>query len=955
MHLWMKYGLISLFWIAVSGIFEPLKAQFFVSGEAPASIHWMEIRQDGYQVVFPEGLQKDASLFISYLKRTAASTEIPYHKPARFVPMLMNTSSVRSNGVVTWTPRRMELIVTPPQESYAQDWLAQLALHEYRHVVQISQLDQGFTSVLSWFTGEIGMGISTAVMPSWFYEGDAVSNETRYSLSGRGRLPSFEMPVRTLLTSEPKVYAYNKALLGSYRDVVPNQYEYGYPIVNYVNSHYGRELWPKAMDYSARHLYLFSPLTIYFIFHHHTGKGKVYLAAMDSLKKQYDKEEGLFKYSNYSNKNRRESSGPFTSYKFPHALPGGKIFAVKTGIDQLDEFVIIDSLKKEKRLLIPGTLSDDYANVNGNRIVWNEIVSDPRWEMRSFSEIRTLDLASGKTRRLTRKTRYFSPSFSPDGSKIAVAETDLLNQHFLTVLDSKSGTILYRISSDGNRELTYPVWINDRLVCAITVSARGKQIESVDLAHPAWQTILPYTHYNISELAATKNCIYFRSSYEEIENIYALDIPTKKLFRITGSRFGAFYPSPDTTGKSIFFSDYSAKGFNIASVPIRPSEWEAVHPTGLPSGRWPDTNPENDLIPADTSGMNQAHVLPYNKLTHLFHVHSWLPFYIPIADLPDNFNGLPIEPGLMIFSQNLLSTFISSIGYHYSNGYHYLTPRFTWKGWYPVFELTGDVGGPVHTFDFPEGVKPSGVISPYYNYHLSSYVPLIFDRGKWISFLQPRIEYEHNSTVYYLDGNQRQGLDYLHTSLYATRYLRMSYRDLYPRIGAWTMAWYTVTPGDGGQLGNMLSVEGGVYLPGLARHHSLLVRGGWQKQYPGLYYLSGNRLFFPRGYHASVSASLSSFKADYAFPFAYPDFSAGPVLYLKRLRADLFYDRSYGEKIFDGSGAPYTGSYSSAGLEIYADFHLGRIIFPISAGIRTGYRFNSNRVFTEFVFNFQLR
>ena len=53
-------------------------------------------------------------------------------------------TSVRSNGFVTWTPKRMELIVTPPQDSYAQDWIGQLSLHEYRHVVQISQLDQGF-------------------------------------------------------------------------------------------------------------------------------------------------------------------------------------------------------------------------------------------------------------------------------------------------------------------------------------------------------------------------------------------------------------------------------------------------------------------------------------------------------------------------------------------------------------------------------------------------------------------------------------------------------------------------------------------------------------------------------------------------------------------------------------------------------------------------------------------
>ena len=39
-----------------------------------------------------------------------------------------------------------------------------------------------------------------------------------------------------------------------------------------------------------------------------------------------------------------------------------------------------------------------------------------------------------------------------------------------------------------------------------------------------------------------------------------------------------------------------------------------------------------------------------------------------------------------------------------------------------------------------------------------------------------------------------------------------------------------------------------LYLPGIGAHHHLLLKGGWQKQNPGLYYLSINRIDFPRGY-----------------------------------------------------------------------------------------------------------
>jgi hypothetical protein len=302
----------------------------------------------------------------------------------------------------------------------------------------------------------------------------------------------------------------------------------------------------------------------------------------------------------------------------------------------------------------------------------------------------------------------------------------------------------------------------------------------------------------------------------------------------------------------------------------------------------------------------------------------------------------------------LLSTFISSIGYHYTKGNHYFTPKFTWRGWYPVFELSGQMGGPTQSFAFPEGIKPSGRLSAYYTYHLKTYVPLYFDRGKYITYLLPQLEYEHNSTHYYINGNEHSGLHYMHAFLYATRYLRMSQRDLFPRLGGYISSSYTNTPGDEGQLGSMFSIQGRIYLPGIGTHHHLLLKGGWQKQNPGLYYLSINRLDFPRGYASAISAEMKTFSADYALPLAYPDWSSEPIIYLKRIRADVFYDWSYGKDILEGKDERYTGIYQSAGGEFLADFHAGRIIFPFSAGVRMGYLFNTNRMFTEFLFQIRM-
>jgi hypothetical protein len=47
---------------------------------------------------------------------------------------------------------------------------------------------------------------------------------------------------------------------------------------------------------------------------------------------------------------------------------------------------------------------------------------------------------------------------------------------------------------------------------------------------------------------------------------------------------------------------------------------------------------------------------------HLFRIHSWLPFYTSLTDLTGSTDELPVNAGIMLFSQNLLSNFISSVG-----------------------------------------------------------------------------------------------------------------------------------------------------------------------------------------------------------------------------------------------------------------------------------------------------
>jgi hypothetical protein len=312
---------------------------------------------------------------------------------------------------------------------------------------------------------------------------------------------------------------------------------------------------------------------------------------------------------------------------------------------------------------------------------------------------------------------------------------------------------------------------------------------------------------------------------------------------------------------------------------------------------------------------------------------------------------MQIWPGAMVFSQNLLSTLISSIGYQYANGHHVIVPSVSWRGWYPVIEFSAQLGGETHFLPSTESTETLSGKS-YFEYQLSSYVPLVYYRGKNITLLLPRIEYEFTKSYYFSADSWKSGIDHLHYKFYFNHYRRLSYRDLHPRWGQYFSISYTQTPTDRDQFGSFVSAEAGGFIPGFAKHHSLHINGGYQKQFAEKYYIPLNRIAVPRGYLSSVSEMFSSLSIDYSFPLIYPDLSLGPVLYVKRIRMDLFHDLSYGENIYDANhGEPYTGTYRSWGTELLADFHFIRIIFPISAGIRIGYRPDNGNTFTELLFN----
>jgi hypothetical protein len=123
---------------------------------------------------------------------------------------------------------------------------------------------------------------------------------------------------------------------------------------------------------------------------------------------------------------------------------------------------------------------------------------------------------------------------SPDGAKIAVGVWQ----------------------PGGNKD----IWVLD---------SRGNR--TVELAHdraidgsPAW--------------SADGKHLYFSSDRTGVFNLYAYELETGKLFQVTNVLGGAFTPSPSLDGATFAFTSYSAKGFDVHTLPVEPASWRPAGP-----------------------------------------------------------------------------------------------------------------------------------------------------------------------------------------------------------------------------------------------------------------------------------------------------------------------------------------------------------------------------------------
>ena len=939
------------------GAARPASAQFHTMGADPGGLRWSTIETPTYRLVYPRGLDSLARVYAAMMERAATPVggSIGVRPNAAYrskMPVILHPWTAYSNGMVTWTPRRVDLLTVPdafPDEQ--TPWVQQLAIHESRHV---AQMQAGASKPFRWLnvlTGQLTPGALAAVYggPA-FFEGDAVVAETALTASGRGRTADFLEYYRVSFAAGD-TRDFWRWRYGSQRWYTPDYYRAGYLAVGGIRATFD------VPDLSARFYRRVAEHGGVAFFNWNktvreaTGLRfkDAFAAVCDTLQRFWAADE--------------TARGPFLSTQTVTAVPrrfteytnletmNGQLYAVRSGITLPDQLVRISADGRVTPVSLMGKkTSGPLVSDATGKLYWSEMVRDARWPLRSYSIIRSYDGTA--VRKLTRKTRYYNPVPASDQPVLSVTEYPATGGSSVVLLDAENGSRLREWRAPDGLQVVETVWVGGELYASAITDAGAGLYRVADFS-----PVLSPTSASICTLWEQDGRLMFTSDLTGVKELYALNPADGRVERMTSLRFGG--DSFMTMGDTLYFSALQPEGrlvHKIAFADLQPQEADFSQ---LPKFPFAEELADGETQTIDwTAPVEMSEPRPYSKLDHLFRFHSWLPFYFHYDSVDDlSFEKLQQDAGLgaTAFWQSDLGSGYGFFGYHAApvDGIwrHSLHADFTYTGLYPVIEASVDFNER-DAFDYwLERNEEKQTISlkslargvPSLSGNVKAYIPWNFSSGGWQRGLVPTATHYFNSDRF-SDGRLMH-----RTTLSLRGYIMENTPDsrVYPRFGVGAEVGYSFRWIPGLIAPSAYAYLYG-YLPGLHQTHGLRWSAVYSSSFDGLF-SEAFATMTPRGYSSAVTRWIarypSQFKAtlDYKLPLIPVDRAVlGPVAYLRNFELTLHGD------ISTFSSRQTSGSLFSAGVDLAAV--LGNFFWvPYPTRIGVSYNYNSGPSYATLV------
>lgn len=869
-------------------------------GGNPSSLKWRQINTDTARIIFPEGLDDAGRRVASVIHELQKSHTATLGSRLRKINIVLQNQSTISNAYVGLGPYRSEFYLFAPQNSFefgALNWPDQLSIHEYRHVEQFSNFNVGLSKAAGVLFGQQGQDFAnSAAIPNWFYEGDAVFNETSLSRQGRGRLPYFFKNYQSLFAQE-KRYSYMKLRNGSLQDYIPNHYDIGFLLVAYGREKYGSDFWKKVTQDAAR----FKPLI-------YPWQGAVKKYAGVSYRR-FVKDAFIFFNDQWKEAKGSEpeyispaANNNVTDYKYPYLAADGSIIVLKRSYCNIPAVYKILPGGGEEKIGIRDISNDDYFSYNNGKIVFASYKADLRWGYREFSDIKIMAAAAGTTTQITYKQRYFSPDISHGGQKVVAVEMRTNQMSNLVAMDLQ-GKILYRSKAARGTVYTYPKFsATDSFVYSPVRNEDGKMaLIKIDLSSGKEATLLPFANRIIGFPVVQGDTVFFSSSYRGSDEIWAFIESKNKAYRVAVNPTGYYQAGYDNVQRRLIISHFTADGYRLAAIPSASLLWQPVNEQeeALPDIYAVKALEQEDHSTLEKVSVRDFVVRKYSKAFNLLNFHSWRPYY----DDP--------EITYSIIGENVLNTLQTELSYTYNRneGSHRAGLTAVYGGWFVQPTI-----GVNETWN--RNIFYNADTSFYYNElnaQLGFRIPLNFSAGRQYRSLTFSSTINNQQINWTGLGKQllsNQSFNFIEGRIQYSGQIQKAVQHIYPRWGQSLLLQYRSVLNK--YSGNQFLASGYLYLPALHSNHNLVVTAAYQYRNNIREYFS-NSFPFSRGYAAVDFPSVWRMGANYHLPLAYPDWGFGNIVYFKRIRANGFYDYTR------GTVTGNTFSFSTAGAELFFD------------------------------------
>ncbi len=913
-------------------------------GGNPPSLKWKQINTDSARIIFPVGLDSQAQRVASVIHYLAAHKPIPLGNELHKINVVLQNQTTIANGYVQLGPFRSEFFLTPMFNNFEEGslpWADQLAVHEYRHVMQFNNFHNGLSKLAYTLFGQDGLDLAiNASIPNWFYEGDAVYNETILTNQGRGRLPLFMNSYPSLWYAK-KNYSWMKLRNESLKDYVPNHYYLGYMLVNYGREKYGTDFWTKVTHDASAFKGFFYPFQKAIKKYAGVDYKTFYEQAFEYYKQltpalsANEKEMQSSAIKNISPLNEKS----VTNYDFPYYAGDDSLLYVKSSYRRRPAFYIKDSIGEHKLRVKDISIDDQFSYRNG-KIVYSAYETDARWGWKDFGVIKLLDVKSGHEQTITHKTKYFTPDISPDGTKIAAVLLATNGKCELHILDAASGQVLKVIRSSEVSLYTDPKFVNDNsLITAVRLLNGKMALATVDVQIGSTVRLTPPSFSVVGYPCINNGIIYFTASFLGNDDVYAMELSNFKMYKVTNGPFGNYFVNV-SNGK-VIWSTFTADGYKLEQMPVQINDssdnekytgWKEMNMDSLeqliPPYAVSHSDEFKDILQHKVPARNFP-VSKYNKATKLLNFHSWRPYY----QNP--------EFTFSLYGENVLNTLQTELYYLYNQNDKTNAVGFTgiYGAWFPYLDL-----GTQYTFDQQQiignRVRQWGQLDS----KIGLSIPLNITKGRMFSSFTAGTDYVWRNEFnkgFYKDSLGTVNFSYLSHYISWSQQLQQMPQNIYPRFG------YAVSLSDLHAItkytGYQFLAGASLYLPGLFVTHSLVLSGAFQQRDTLNQLVFSNLFSYSRGYNEIYFSRMWRLSANYHFPIIYPDWGFADILYIQRIRGNGFYDFT---KVYSRNKLQ-TADLRSVGAEIYFDtkwwnqypltfgFRISRLLdYDLSTGIK---------------------